>query len=229
MRIAICSDVHGNLVALEAVLAAIAREAAPDALVIAGDLVSDGPRPAEALALLRSLPGARFVLGNTDQDVLAQSGDDQIDFTRSKLSDDDLRWLDQLPFELRLEAAPGHELLVVHANPRNLHDQIKPDTSPALVRPLIAKVEQEIIAFGHYHVPFVRELDGKTLVDVSSVGLPRDGVLRAVYALLTWDGAAWQVAHHRIAFDADAVARDYLQVDYPGAEKAAKKLLKASY
>src|SRR6476659_1189698 len=75
MRIVIFSDIHGNVVALEAVLAEIRRQAAPDALFIAGDLVLLGPRPAETLALLRSIDGARFVKGNTDQ-YLIDYGDD---------------------------------------------------------------------------------------------------------------------------------------------------------
>ena len=229
MRIAIFSDIHGNVVALEAVLAHLRRTIAPDALVVAGDLVADGPRPAEALALLRSLSGAQFVIGNTDEDVLHQRDDHEKNWTRDRLSADGARWLDSLPFQLTIKASPGHELLVVHANPHNLHDQIKPDTSPLLVRPLLQGVRQEIVAFGHYHVPHIREVDSITLVDVASVGMPRDGLLRAVCAVLDWDGAAWQIAHHRVTFDAHAVANDYHQVHYPDAEKAAKKFLKARY
>lgn len=228
MRIVIFSDVHGNAVALERVLASIARDAAPDALVVAGDLVADGPRPAESLALLRSLSQAQFVMGNTDESVL-HAQDEEHNFTRDKLSTDDLYWLEQLPFSLHIEAAPGHELLVVHANPHNLNDKIEPDMSPSSIKPMLQGVTEEIIAFGHHHVPFVREVEGITLVDVASVGLPRDGVLRAVYAVLTWDGGSWEVAHHRVAFDAEAVARDYGAVGYPQAEKAAKRFLKASY
>src|SRR5215475_7628463 len=120
MRIVIFSDVHGNVVALEAVLAEIRRTAAPDALFVAGDLAMLGPRPAEALALLRSLDGARFVMGNTDKDVVEWPvGDADIDWTRAHLSADDMAFLRGLPFEQRLEVAPGHELLVVHANPRD--------------------------------------------------------------------------------------------------------------
>jgi putative phosphoesterase len=228
MRVVIFSDIHGNAVALAAVLDHIRREAAPDAIVVAGDLVVDGPRPAEALALLRDLKGALFVMGNTDQDVLHQSGD-IFEFTRSKLHADDLEWLGSLPFSQQITAAPGHDLLVVHVNPRNLRDALKPDLSPVLVRPLLEGVQQEVIAFGHFHVPYIRHLDNHVLVDVASVGLPRDGVLRAVYVTLTFDGRNWQVAHHRIAFDVEAVARDYEAVGYPGAQKQAKKFLKASY
>lgn len=228
MRVVIFSDIHGNVVALEAVLAAIRRDAAPDLLVVAGDLVADGPRPAETLALLRSLPAARFVIGNTDQDVLYEQDTASV-FARARLNAEELHWLEMLPFSQTIEAAPGHELLVVHANPRNLRDAIKPEHSPVIIRPLFDGVTQEIVAFGHYHVPFVREVDKRTLVDVASVGLPRDGVLRAVYVTLTFDGKSWQIAHHRITFDAEAVARDYHAVNYPDAPRKVERMLKARY
>jgi len=230
MRIVILSDVHGNVVALEAVLAEIRRTAAPDALFVAGDLAMLGPRPAEALALLRTLDGARFVMGNTDRDLVdGPPGDADIDWTRARLSADDMAFLRGLPFEQRLDVAPGHELLVVHANPRDLEEPIRPGSAGALVRPLLEGVTAEVIAFGHYHVPFVRTLDCWTLVDVASAGMPRDGDQRGVYATLTWEGGAWRIEHHRVPFDIEAVARDYAAVGYPDAQQAAQRLLKASY
>jgi predicted phosphodiesterase len=230
VRIVIFSDVHGNVVALEAVLDVIRREAAPDALFVAGDLVQQGPRPAEALALLRSINGARFVKGNTDQYLIDDSDDEEeVYFTRRHLSEDDMAFIRDLPFEQRLEVAPGHELLVVHANPRDLEKPIKPDAPDVLIRPLLAGVTAEVVAFGHYHIPFVRKLDRWTLVDVASVGMPRDGDQRAVYATLTWQRDAWRIEHHRVPFDIEAVARDYAAVGYPDAERAAQRLLEARY
>jgi predicted phosphodiesterase len=230
MRIALFSDVHGNVVALEAVLAAIRQEAAPDVLFVAGDLVLLGPRPAESLALLRSLDGARFVKGNTDQYLLDYSADvDAVTFARARLAAADLAFIKALPFEQRLEVAPGHELLVVHANPRDLEQQIKLGAADTLIRPLLKGVTAEVVAFGHYHVPFVRKLDQWTLVDVASVGMPRDGDQRGVYVILTWDHGAWSVEHHRVPFDIEAVARDYATVGYPDAERAAERLLRARY
>src|SRR4029078_13238231 len=187
MRIVIFSDVHGNVVALEAVLAEIRRQPAPDALFIAGDLVLLGPRPAEALALLRSISGARFVKGNPDQYLIDFADDEQeVAFARRQLSEDQIAFVRDLPFEQRLEVAPGHELLVVHANPRDLEGQIRPDSSDEMLRPMLLGVTSDVVAFGHYHVPFVRRLDHWTLVDVASVGLPRDGDHPAVYAVLDW-------------------------------------------
>ncbi len=228
MRIVVCSDVHGNVVALEAVLQDIRRRAAPDALIVAGDLALSGPRPAEALALLRSLDAA-FVMGNCDSYIVDREDDEQVRFALERLSNEDLAFLADLPFSQRIEAAPGHELLVVHANPRNLEDAIKPDMAEPLVRPLLEGVAADVVAFGHYHVPFTRRLDPWTLVDVASVGMPRDGDRRAVYVTLTWDGAAWQVEHHRVPFDIEAVARDYRAVGFPDAERAAAALLRARY
>jgi predicted phosphodiesterase len=230
MRIVIFSDVHGNVVALEAVLADIRREAAPDALFVAGDLVLLGPRPAEALALLRSIDGARFVKGNTDQYLIDDSDDEEeVSFARRHLSEDEIAFVRDLPFEQRLHVAPGHELLIVHANPRDLEGQIKPDSADALIRPWFQDVTAEVIAFGHYHVPFVRRLDSWTLVDVASVGMPRDGDQRAVYAVLTWERGAWRIEHRRVPFDIEAVARDYTAVGFPNAQRAAEKLLRARY
>jgi putative phosphoesterase len=230
MRIVLLSDIHGNAVALEAVLADIRREAAPDMLFVAGDLVLLGPRPAESLALLRSIAGARFVKGNTDQ-YLIDYGDDEeeVAFARQRLSEDEIAFVRDLPFEQRLEAAPGHELLVVHANPRDLEGQIRPDSSDELLRPMLLGVTAEVVAFGHYHVPFTRQLDGWTLVDVASVGMPRDGDQRAVYAVLTWERGAWQIEHRRVPFDIEAVARDYAAVGFPHAAQAAPRLLRARY
>jgi predicted phosphodiesterase len=230
VRIVIFSDVHGNVVALEAVLAAIRRDSAPDALFIAGDLAMIGPRPAEAMALLRSIDGARFVMGNCDKYVADDPpGDVEVDWTRARISADERAFLRDLPFEQRLEIAPGHELLVVHANPRDLEAPIKPGSHDALIRPLLEGVTAEVVAFGHYHVPFRRQLDEWTLVDVASVGFPRDGDQRAVYATLTWERGAWAIEHHRVPFDIEAVARDYAAVGYPDAKKAAEQLLKSRY
>jgi predicted phosphodiesterase len=228
-RIIVCSDVHGNVVALEAVLADIRQKGWPDALFVAGDLALSGPRPAEAVALLRSIPGARFVKGNCDY-YIADTDEqaDDVVFARERLSPDDLAFLRALPATQTIEAAPGHAMLICHANPRNLEDPIKPDMHESLIRPLLTGGQAEVVAFGHYHVPFIRQLNPWTLADIASVGLPRDGDRRAVYATFTWDGA-WTIEHHRVEYDWDAVARDFHTADFPRAERAAASLLSARY
>jgi predicted phosphodiesterase len=230
MRVVVCSDIHGNVVALEAVLADIRRTGWPDALFIAGDLALSGPRPAEALALLRSLPDAQFVQGNCDY-YLGDPSDTTADvlFARQRLSADDLAFLRDLPLTLTLDAAPGRSLLVCHANPVNLEDPIKPEMHDSLIRPLLGGVTAEVVAFGHYHVPFIRRLPPWVLVDVASVGMPRDGDPRAVYAVLSWVADRWSVEHRRVTYNWNAVARDYSAVKFPNARRAAAALLEARY
>ncbi len=230
MRIVVFSDIHGNIVALEAVLADIRRTGWPDALFIAGDLVLGGPRPAESLALLRSIPGARFVKGNCDDYVadLQDLAEDAL-FARNRMTAADLLFLDSMPVRASIEVAANHSLFVCHANPQNLEDPIKPDSDEAIIRPLISGITAEVVAFGHYHVPFVRHLPPWMLVDVASVGLPRDGDRRSVYAVLTWQAGRWSAEHRRVEYDWDAVARDFTTVGFPDADQAATTLLSAHY
>jgi len=94
---------------------------------------------------------------------------------------------------------------------------------------MLLGITSEVVAFGHYHVPFVRYLDDWTLIDVASVGMPRDGDQRAVYAVLDWEPGGWRIEHRRVAFDIQAVARDYAAVGFPDATQAARRLLKARY
>ena len=113
MRIALLSDIHGNLVALDAVLA----DADVDAHWFLGDLVAHGPRPAECVRRVRELPGLVAVRGNTDRYTLTAPPDPvmvpSFDWTRAALSADDFAWLGSLP----LEARPRDGVLLVHASP----------------------------------------------------------------------------------------------------------------
>ena len=114
MRIALVSDVHGNVVALDA---AVADARGVDAYWVLGDLVAHGPRPSECVRRVRELPGLVAVRGNTDRYTLTQPPSAQamtsFDWTRSALSPDDLAWLGSLPVEVR----PRDGVLLVHAPP----------------------------------------------------------------------------------------------------------------
>ena len=126
MRVAIFSDVHGNLGGLEAVLADVARHA-PDLVVFAGDLCLMGPRPGDCLRRVRELR-LPAVMGNTDEWT---AGDGQppermrevLPWTRDQLTGDERDWLAGLPFGLTVSptADPADDLRIVHANPRDLN------------------------------------------------------------------------------------------------------------
>lgn len=223
MRIAIFSDVHGNLAALEAVLADIDRHA-PDAVVFAGDLCLFGPRPAECLRLVRD---RRFpaVVGNTDAWLAgrAQPPDKHaatMAWTQARFRPDDTAWLSRLPFGLRFAptAEAANDLLVVHANPRNWDDIVFPAEADQMAQwghvrqpdaelePLFGGVTAAVVVYGHLHIPGVRPWGGLTLLNVSSVSMPGDGDGRAKYALAEWRDGRWSAAHHRVAYNVAAEA-----------------------
>lgn len=238
MRIALFSDVHGNLTALEAVLADIDRQA-PDLVAFAGDLCLFGPRPAECLRLVR---GARLpsVIGNTDGWTAGLGHPPEkhraaLQWTAARLSSDELDWLGRLPFAWRVSPdglATGQDLLVVHANPRDVNAIIFPSLAEQMSRwgkvrqsdedlaALMGDAGAAVIAYGHLHIPGTRQLGSTTLVNVSSVSMPGDDDGRAKFALLEWRGGRWEVAHCRVEYDVSAEAAAFRANQPPGWEQA---------
>jgi protein phosphatase len=216
MRIAIYSDVHGNLTALQTVLADIKKQA-PDLIAFAGDLCLMGARPKACLELAKAETDL-FVYGNTDEFIHTPSPmpNDVTDtqrqrwemfneitkWTQDQLGPELVDWLQRLPFSHRLgpTAVPHDDLLIVHANPLDVNQVIFPtdefqetqlgkvkwSQSDEDLRPLLETTTAGIIAFGHLHVPNVRTWGSTILANISSVNLPADEDDRAKYGLLTW-------------------------------------------
>jgi predicted phosphodiesterase len=243
MRVGLLADIHGNALALEAVRADMAGRGPFDAIIAAGDLVWDGPRPAEVVDVLREM-GAVALQGNTDalctRDPAAEPVEDVPNFrerlawVQEQLGPARIAYLGDLPFSHRISPAPGHDLLVVHANPLDMEGYLVPgltDTELDAVLPSPDTCDWDVLAFGHYHVPFVRPWRGRTLVNVASCGLPRDGDTRAVYAVLTWDNqaGAWQIEHHRVMYETPVVAYELRTCGLPRGKHFAERLMRASY
>jgi predicted phosphodiesterase len=241
MRIAIFSDVHGNLTGLEAVLADIAPQA-PDLVVFAGDLCLMGPRPGECLRRVRALR-LPAVMGNTDE-WTAGAGEpperlrDMLPWTRDQLTGDERDWLAGLPFGLTVSptADPADDLRIVHANPRDLNAILFPSEthqtaywsavrqSDAELEPLLGGVTAAVLAFGHLHIPNLRQWGRLALVNVASVSMPGDGDARAKYALLTWADRQWTAEHRRVEYDTDQEAAAFREQRPPNWEEAATAL-----
>lgn len=234
MRLAIFSDVHGNLTALEAVLADIEAQA-PDVTIFAGDLCVFGARPAECVARVRATE-AISVYGNTDEwiynlpllsDDIAEEArrrtqmiHDAASWTQAQLSEADLAWLRTLPFHRRISPTinPRDDVLVVHANPIDVNQPIYPDEAAQKerlgevkysqrdeeLRPLLHELIAGVLAFGHIHFPNVRQWRDLTLANISAVSLPMDRDERAKYGLLTWENGRWRIEHRRVAYDVAA-------------------------
>ncbi|GAC1503300.1 MAG: metallophosphoesterase family protein [Vulcanimicrobiaceae bacterium] len=219
MRIAILSDIHGNLLALDACLADLQGQGGADVIVGAGDYCMDGPKPKRVLQRLADV-GAQCIRGNTDR-YIAQGGEGlgaeevaQIAWQRKELGEKWVGWLSELPSELRF-GPPAEQLLIVHANPSNDEDHLWPDAADDELSRLIGKERAQAIAFGHLHLPFVRLWRGKLLVNVASAGLPKDGDARAGYAILTQRPGGWEAKHRRIPFDVKKVATQLRESGIP--------------
>lgn len=234
MRIAILSDIHGNAHALARCLDDLAARGGADAIVAAGDLCVDGPRPEKVLETLRAA-GARCLRGNTDR-MVGQANLDELDeddarsvaWVRERIGPDATRELGELPFSLTF--GDGEDgLLVCHANPVSDDEHVWPDAYDDTLERLFGHVVQRTVAFGHLHLPYVRVWRGRTLVNVASAGLPKDGDPLAHYAILTQRSGGWEVQSRRVPFDVDKVARQLRKSGIPDVEKRLATLRRHRY
>lgn len=236
MRIAVISDIHGNQVALEAVLQDLESQRDLSHIIVAGDLCLNGPRPREVLSIIQRL-GCPVIQGNVDADVARQNAQngvkkqDTVSWTREQIGADGIAYLAALPFYHLVVNNEGTDLLVVHANPLDQEEAIYSTTPDSRLEVLLGNLAPTIgvVAFGHYHVAYQRQWRDLLLVDVGSCGLPRDGDIRAAYAILTWNGKSWEAQHRRVTYDVNATVKQLKQSGIPHSEKRIKVLLSATY
>jgi predicted phosphodiesterase len=230
VRIAVLSDVHGNLEALEAALTDIGDV---EAHWVLGDLVAHGPRPVECVRRVAGLPGLVAVRGNTDRYVLTEPPDPvmtrSFDWTRALLREAGLLdWLASLPLEQRASAPDGSTVLMVHASPgRDDGPGLDPDSSDEELSSAAGFTVDaaDLVLVGHTHRPDVRRLAGVVVVNPGPISLPRTSDAATRYAVLAWDTAAgWQVEHRVVPYDRDAVLEDLDAVGHPSAVWLREKL-----
>ena len=194
-----------------------------------GDLVGYGPHPCEVCALIQER-GIPTIFGNYDH-AIARDLDDcgcaYITAHDRELGQLSVRWTlehtDQpakdfmrgLPFDLRFEvgATPVH---LVHGSPRKVNEYLFEDKPASLYERLAAAESEPVLVFGHTHKPWVRAHGGVLFVNCGSVGKPKDGDPRAAFAVLRAGSDGIDVTIERVAYDADAVAREVREAGLPG-------------
>jgi putative phosphoesterase len=178
MRIAALSDIHGNLPALEAVLAEVRREAF-DLVVVCGDVAS-GPLPAESIDILRALPRARFVRGNADREVVAAydsqaksgpAGPDA-DWCAAQLSRDQRDFLDAFETTVVVEVDALGRVLFCHGSPLSDMEIMTARSSDEQLREMIGGLDADVVVCGHTHMQFDRKVDAVRVLNAGSVGMP---------------------------------------------------------
>jgi len=228
VRIALISDIHGNPIALEAVLADIAAIGGVDEHWVLGDIVALGHDPTGVLERLTALPNPMFIRGNTDRYVVTgerppPSLDDAVSdpalvavvaevagsfaWTAGYLAATGwIEWLAALPTEHRRTLPDGTRVLAVHASPLA-------DDGPGIGRKagddgiarLLAGCDADLVLAGHTHHPFDRMIGDVRAVNLGSVSNPVAPDLRASYVMIEADAQGYALEHRRVAYDCEAV------------------------
>lgn len=235
MRIALISDIHANLPALEAVLASH-DVANADAVFHLGDLVGYAPWPNETVALIRDR-GITGVAGNYDSTVgtdYKHCGCKYEDPEQERLSHISYQWtrdhvdaetksfLRELPFRIDVKPMGGHtsgpRLILVHGTPtlNTLYWTKDRDDAFCLQMAEIAGAKDgDVIAFGHTHVPWHRTIEGIHFVNTGSVGRPKDKDWRAGFSVVEFSNGNVNIRHVRREYDVDKAARAIIETDLP--------------
>ena len=179
MRVAALYDIHGNLPALEAVLAEV-EGAEVDAVVIGGDIAAGPPQPREVVEVVRSLPDAHCLRGNADRVFDEEfAGAEGLAWLLEQLDGEQARWLAELPFSVVLD-----DTLYVHSNPRDDTTIVTELTTDEKLAGLLQGVEQQRVVAGHTHMQLERRVGETLFVNAGSVGWPYEGRTGAYWAIL---------------------------------------------
>jgi putative phosphoesterase len=239
-RVAVITDIHANLPALQASLRRI-DELEVDAMYCGGDLVGYGPHPNEVCSLMaeRATP---TIYGNYDHAIARdledcgcayvtprdrELGQRSVDWTLAHTDKSSKDYMRDLPFDLRFTVGES-AVHLVHGSPRKVNEYLFEDKPARLYERLAAAEEADVLVVGHTHKPWVHEYGGVLFVNCGSVGKPKDGDPRAAFAVLEASAAGGpvQVEIERVEYDAPAVAREVTAAGLPG--EFAEKLVLAA-
>jgi len=237
-RVAIITDIHGNLAALEATLAAI-DAAAIRTVYCGGDLVGYGPYPNEVCDLIRDR-GIPTIYGNYDHAIgrdLEDCGCEyvtkhdravgqlSVDWTLAHTNRASKAYLRDLPFDLRFELG-GRRVRLVHGSPRKVNEYLFQEKPARTFERIAGLADADVLAFGHTHKPWIDTFADVMFVNCGSVGKPKDGDARAAYAVLAATGGGVEAGIERVSYDAGGVAEEVRRAGLP--EELAEKLVAAA-
>jgi len=237
MKVAVISDIHANLVALQEVLKDMANEGC-ERVICLGDLVLAGPQPKETIEFFKQRPDWLIIQGNTDK-LIVDFGSEVLEMLQQRfpvmaksivddvahLDEDDISYLNSLPPQVMLEVG-GLNLHLVHGSPRANNEDILPGMNIEAVEEIIKDTSADLILCGHTHCPCGYQTNSKqTVVNVGSVGRPMTPTPLACYAVLEIDDGKFSVKHKFVDYDREFAAQLVRERGFDGAEKLAELLV----
>jgi putative phosphoesterase len=226
MKLAIISDIHANLDALQAVWQDLEAQN-PDRVYCLGDLVGYGAYPNETIQFIREreIP---TIMGNYDEGVgfnmhdcgcvyrdpiQDQLGKQSLTWTQQQTSNENKAYLQSLPMQIRLEDGDPR-IMFVHGSPRKINEYLYEDRPEATFDRIARVAGTDILLFGHTHLPYAKKVSGTTFINCGSVGKPKDGDPDAGYVILSL-GRSAKIDFRRVSYDVSAATKAIRESDLP--------------
>ena len=236
MRVAVISDIHANLIALEEVLKDIEKENC-EHIICLGDIVLAGPQPISILEFVKQ-QNWTIIQGNTDK-LIAEYSQDVLDMMKEKypvmanaivddmnyVTEEDQKYLAELPPQLEMDI-DGVKILFVHGSPRANNEDILPNRELTEIEEIISGVDADLILCGHTHIPCGYQTNNKqTVVNVGSVGRPMTPTPLACYAVIDFENGIFNIRHKFVDYDREKAAEQLRVRSFEGADKLAELLI----
>jgi len=221
MRIAVLSDIHGNLPALEAVAADLER-LEPDLVFVAGDFQNRGPNPREVTSFVYQ-SGWITLRGNHEDYVIEQSEHretkgDCYNWLPARwtadLTGDSVGWVRGLPIATTFTGPNQLSVTIAHGSARSNDEGFFPATPQTKAAEMIGDTPPALLCVGHSHLPLIRQINRTLVVNVGSVGFPFDGDRRASYGLIDWRKDRWDVDIRRVQYPVERVVEEFDRVNF---------------
>jgi len=228
VRIAIFSDIHANILALNRVLEEIGKDSF-DAVYCLGDLVGYGPRPNEVIETMRA-SGIQTVMGNYDDgvgherggcgcayvtDEEKKNGQKSIEWTTEQVTPENKEYLRSLHERIEF-TAEGYRVLLVHGSPRRINEYLYMDRPEKSLHRMLESIDADVMVCGHTHNPYHRIVKDIQIINDGSVGKPKDGDPRACYAAIEL-GETINVEFRRVEYPIEVVAGEIREAGLPSA------------
>ncbi len=241
MKIAVISDIHGNMQALEAVLKDIEAEQC-EKIFCLGDLAMAGPQPVETIELIKKLQEKgifELIQGNTDEmianynDEINQKVKAAAPIMANALKNDAeiipaelIKFLKNLPAQKELEIE-GVKILLVHGSPRKNDENILPDLPIEKIEELVAGTGADVVFCGHTHIPcgYQTTKTQQTVVNTGSVGRPFTPNPQSCYVVAEFNDGKIDIMHKFVDYDRELASKILAKRDFEGADKLAQILI----